>query len=898
MPAPKFSVVIPCYNQGAFIRECLDSLAAQTLPPFEIVVVNDGSTDPWTIQCLEQQCRPPVKLVTQENRGLSGARNTGVRHATGDWILPLDADDRLRPDALATYAAAIEREPEIDIWYPDIQYFGLEDGIWECPHFNRWRQLWSNQMVCSSAISRRVFDSGITYNERMRAGYEDWAFYVVACCQRDFLAKALEAPVFLYRRWGYSMLSSANALRQKLVDQLQEEHGVYDDAARLLDIKRQNAPCFAVAANTSGLAQDLASQGFRDWHVVDESGRLTHEGDLRVFRGHLGRYLLVSQDDEALGAALRSDHYLLEKIARTAMSRSAALLALVLANDAENAYPGFLTTSSGNQRCVGWVLSTRHTFDHPDVPRTGADLLGDVAAHLASQFPGAVHRLVVGGGDARHGVAFTSASGEAGPAGSRPTTELRSRLHALGKSASQLARAIVGDERHAMLRESSLFRSARAAVTGEARARALQRAVPARDGPFDPSRHRLHRHREHDWFVANESPIWPEAGEDRRGPAVLIAVPWIVHGGADRGVLDFARGVTEIAPHVRKYVVTTQRAEMQWADQLLPNVDGVFCLGGLERPDAENWLTALVKRLGIESVLVMNCVGMLEALPSLRHAGHRIRSVVQLHAFGIDPVTGERIGHPVVAATRFNNLIDAYAVISRSLGDQLVEDLYVSPSKVNVVRLGIDVQRFAQARRPRLARDRCEVLWMGRLSGEKDPDMVLNIAAVWKAKHGTATLHFTLAGGSDPASGDLESRLRARLDREALHDMVEMVGPVTDPVSAYAGADCLLMTSRSEGIPVVIYEACAAELPVVTPTANTAIEEVLPSADAWFVDRQDDPEAYVRAFEQILANPDEARARAKRASARSGEHDVQTYARAMLDLLAPGGMSNQVRCAS
>ncbi len=260
--------------------------------------------------------------------------------------------------------------------------------------------------------------------------------------------------------------------------------------------------------------------------------------------------------------------------------------------------------------------------------------------------------------------------------------------------------------------------------------------------------------------------------------------------------------------------------------------------------------------------------------------------------------TGKRIGHPVVAASKFNNLIDAYAVISRTLGNQLVDELYVSPSKVHVVRLGIDVQRFAAARRPRLTGDRCEVLWLGRLSREKDPDQVLSIAAAWKSRHGSHGLHFTLAGGGDPSSGDLELRLRKRLDREVLHDLVDMPGAVTDTVAAYARADCLLMTSRSEGIPLVIYEASAAELPIVTPTANTAIEEVLTSADAWLIERQDDPGAYVRAFEQILANPEEARTRAARANARCGEHDIRTYAREMLDVLLPDVANRQRRCVS
>jgi len=98
MSSPTVSVVIPCFNQGHYLREALQSVLAQTLPPAEIVVVDDGSTDNTAAIAREYS---KVRCIHQRNRGLASARNAGAAHTTGEHIVFLDADDRLKPDALA-----------------------------------------------------------------------------------------------------------------------------------------------------------------------------------------------------------------------------------------------------------------------------------------------------------------------------------------------------------------------------------------------------------------------------------------------------------------------------------------------------------------------------------------------------------------------------------------------------------------------------------------------------------------------------------------------------------------------------------------------------------------------------------------------------------------------------
>ena len=107
--APLVSVVIPCYDQARYLPDAIESVLAQSYPHLELVVVDDGSPD----NTAEVAARyPGVQVVRQENAGLSGARNTGLRHTNGAYLIFLDADDRLLPEAVADGLAAFATHPE------------------------------------------------------------------------------------------------------------------------------------------------------------------------------------------------------------------------------------------------------------------------------------------------------------------------------------------------------------------------------------------------------------------------------------------------------------------------------------------------------------------------------------------------------------------------------------------------------------------------------------------------------------------------------------------------------------------------------------------------------------------------------------------------------------------
>ena len=99
MPAtPLISVVIPCYNDGKYLPETIERLKQQTFTDYEIIIVNDGSTDKQTLEVLDALSTTGIVVLHKENGRMSSARNHGVRHAKGEYIAALDADDYFHND--------------------------------------------------------------------------------------------------------------------------------------------------------------------------------------------------------------------------------------------------------------------------------------------------------------------------------------------------------------------------------------------------------------------------------------------------------------------------------------------------------------------------------------------------------------------------------------------------------------------------------------------------------------------------------------------------------------------------------------------------------------------------------------------------------------------------------
>ena len=128
---PLVSVIIPCYNYGRFLREAVESVVAQTFQRFEILVINDGSTDELTRRVLDELCYAKTRVIHQKNQGLAETRNNGAVLATGKYICYLDADDSIEPTYLEKALSVLESDESLGSCFSWVQCFAERQSIWE-----------------------------------------------------------------------------------------------------------------------------------------------------------------------------------------------------------------------------------------------------------------------------------------------------------------------------------------------------------------------------------------------------------------------------------------------------------------------------------------------------------------------------------------------------------------------------------------------------------------------------------------------------------------------------------------------------------------------------------------------------------------------------------------------
>ena len=221
------SVLIPCYNDGAYIKEAIASARAQTWPSMEIIVVDDGSTDPETLRVLselreQQRCA----VVTQANKGPGAARNHAFQLAKGDYILPLDADDRIDPTYVEKALSELEAHPDAGVCYCRAELMGEGSGPWNLPDFSLGEMLIDNVVFVTALIRREVYAEVGGFDERLVKGIEDYDFFL-SILEHGWQIRQLPETLFFYRIKGDSRsraLSEDDALRGQLYQQILDKH--------------------------------------------------------------------------------------------------------------------------------------------------------------------------------------------------------------------------------------------------------------------------------------------------------------------------------------------------------------------------------------------------------------------------------------------------------------------------------------------------------------------------------------------------------------------------------------------------------------------------------------------------------------------------------------------------
>lgn len=221
---PLVSVIVPLYNAAPYIRECLESIVASDYRPMEVVVVDDGSTDTSLAEAKAfAATHAEVKVIHQANAGVSATRNHAIREAQGEYILPVDADDKISTNYIAKAVAALS--DEVRIVGCRAAFFGAKQGEWKLPPYSPELLARKNMIHISSLFRKADWQrvGGFCEEEIYR---EDWDFWLSLMELGGTYIRLDETGLF-YRVQAGSRRSQAKVQKRIIVDAINRRHAAY-----------------------------------------------------------------------------------------------------------------------------------------------------------------------------------------------------------------------------------------------------------------------------------------------------------------------------------------------------------------------------------------------------------------------------------------------------------------------------------------------------------------------------------------------------------------------------------------------------------------------------------------------------------------------------------------------
>jgi glycosyltransferase involved in cell wall biosynthesis len=213
----KVSVVLPVFNVERYVAESIQSVLAQTYQDFELVIVDDGSTD-HSLSICQQFTDPRIRIIQQSNRGLAGARNTGIRHAIGEYIALLDSDDCFAPEKLQRHVEHLDNSPLVGISFSRSAFIDEDSqplGYYQMP---KLKGITTPDILCrnpigngSAPVIRRQVFQEIGVQKNLYSVVEDFFFddsfrqsediecWLRMAIQTAWLFEGLPEPLTLYR---------------------------------------------------------------------------------------------------------------------------------------------------------------------------------------------------------------------------------------------------------------------------------------------------------------------------------------------------------------------------------------------------------------------------------------------------------------------------------------------------------------------------------------------------------------------------------------------------------------------------------------------------------------------------------------------------------------------------
>ena len=268
----KVSIVIPCFNHGEFLQEAVDSVIRAGRDDFELIVVDDGSTDERTRKEMDVLLARGIKVIRQENKGLAAARNAGVLAAQGEYIFPLDADDRLRSGWLHRGISILGSNPKVGVVYGDAQCFGTRQNLWRTAPFETARLLTANFIHSSALYRRSVWEQNRGYDGTMPVqGLEDWDFWLGAL-EHGWQFAYVPEVFFDYRQAEGSMITKTYAFDDQIRVFVGRKHGRLYQQAWQSAIGRHESVKWTLR-NLSRLLKSRLKQKFEKYKLDGHAGR-------------------------------------------------------------------------------------------------------------------------------------------------------------------------------------------------------------------------------------------------------------------------------------------------------------------------------------------------------------------------------------------------------------------------------------------------------------------------------------------------------------------------------------------------------------------------------------------------------------------------------------------------
>lgn len=866
-PTPRLAILIPVFRHPALLVDAIESVLAQRFQGgLRLVVVSDGCPLPETdAVCRDYALARPdiVTYLRKPNGGLSDARNCGIRHVLDhlpsvEAIYMLDADNRLRPDAMARAMAILDEDADADWVYPNIDMFGLP---WRSDYGGDYSLLIhtkANICEAGSLIRRRVFEAGVLFDTGFRLGWEDWDFFLTAA-QKGFRGRNAEFFGFLYRKRAESMLADSEREQGLLSGTMRSKHKALFSPRSLLQLEQAEAPRFALhtPANDGFIhAVDPAAPGCR---VMDFAAHETLFWQAQVAPGRVRvpPFLLVlpGQIMDALRKAGLL-HWVMWKLETMLESSAVACMTLSVNDDdrltlretAPDTAPDGVPDTARHARRDAAILATRNEVISAAVRDPRTDWIDSLAGQMCQP---AVACLDLG--LPRHLAEVARAA--------HPTAvfDLLGLVHRLRSSPHCGLEGRAWGYRH--------------------------NGIPERGQEYQIVRGHI-----------SGSPVYPRVAEGRKHIGFLL--PLVEFGGVEKVALQMARGLRAHGwvPHAFVLATDDIACPPDWAEvfettnllsdpRFIPWANSPENYLGTEVPEWArrgdhggltgmlHWLDAVINFHGGAAVGIMG---------ALRKMG--IRTLNSLHLNDLSEV-GRPIGNTYLGLA-YEHAVDLFVPCSQRLGDWL-HGMGVPRDKIVVVPNGpgFDIPRAASERAITARAERpmgapLNVLFLGRLDRQKGIDRLAEVMA--RTRDAGLSIAWRVIGKAVVRGAQLAPEIARVLEP-----------PLTgaeDLAAAYAWADVVVLLSRYEGLPLTILEAQRAGAWVIATDVGAVGEAVRPGENGTLLDDATAVEDCVRALAEIGRAPDRFR---RAAQARGGDGVADDWAgRAgplaeALDRLAP-----------